>query len=40
MSGGGGGRGSADVLESFQAAIVYFERVSMHAAETSEDIRY
>lgn len=38
VSGGGGRRGSADVLESFQAAIVFSDRVPVQAAETGENI--
>lgn len=38
VSGGGGGRGSGVVLDSFQAAIIYTDRVSMQAAETGESI--
>lgn len=38
MFGGGGGRGFADVLDSFQAAVIYFDRVPVQAAETSENI--
>lgn len=38
MFGGGGGRGFADVLDSVQAAVLYFDCVSVQAAETSETI--
>lgn len=38
VSGGGGGRRSADVLDSFQAAIIYSDCVSMQVAETGENL--
>lgn len=40
MFGGGGGRGFADVLDSFQAAVIFLDFVSVQAAETSENISY
>lgn len=40
VSGGGGGWRSPDVLDSFQAAIIYSDSVSMQAAETGENIWY
>lgn len=36
MFGGDGGHGSADVLESFQAAVIFSDRVSVQAAETGD----
>lgn len=36
--GGSRGRGFADVLDSFQAAIIYFDCVPVQAAETSKSI--
>lgn len=36
VSGGGGGRGTAGVLDSFQAAVVHSDGVSMQTAEKGQ----